>query len=112
MIAVHLHIDLAKNVTTSLHAALQRRSGGLAERGVLVPGGRHRAHRMAAYDLLGRRIEGDEGAQVAGAFRRLVEEIDAYDDSTVVASGARLALARPVHVPRLARRLRPHRLFV
>ena len=112
MTDVYLHIGLPKTGTTSLQHALQRRKADLLEQGVLFPGRRHHAQRLAAYDLLGRRIEGADNARIPGAFRRLVEEIDAHDGRSVVVSEELLALARPRQVRRLVRALRPHRVFV
>ena len=112
MTDVYLHVGLAKTGTTSIQNALQKRKAALAEQGVLFPGDRHHDQRLAAYDLLGRRIQGEDTDRVPGAFRRLVEEIDGYDGRSVVVSEELLALARPAQVRRLARALRAHRLFV
>ena len=112
MTDVYLHIGLAKTGTTSIQNALQSRRDALLEHGVLFPGGRHHAQRLAAYDLLGRRIEGDDSDQVPGTYRRLVEEIDAYEGRKAVVSEELLALARPAQVRRVARALAGHRIFL
>jgi hypothetical protein len=109
---VYLHIGLPKTGTTSIQHALQTRKDALAERGFLFPGGNHHAQRLAAYDLLGRRIEGADATRIPGSFRRLVREIDAHDGPGVVVSEELLALARPVHVRKLVRALRRHRVHV
>ena len=66
------------------------------EAGVLYPGGRHRAHRLAAYDLLGQRVRGDDADLVAGAFTSLVEEIARYTGPSIIVSEEELGLARPI----------------
>jgi hypothetical protein len=113
---VYLHIGLWKTGTTSLQSSLEGAADQLAEQGVLFPGRRHRsrhhAQRLAAYDLLGRRIQGDNPRLVPGSWRALRKEIDAWDGPAVVVSEELLALARPRHVRRVARALRRHRLHV
>jgi hypothetical protein len=108
---VYLHVGLPKTGTTSLQFALEQGREAMLAQGVLFPGGRHHEQRRAAYDLLGRRIPGDD-EKVAGAFRSLVREIRDDDNPTVVISEELLGLARPAHVRRLARALRGHRLHV
>lgn len=112
MVDVHLHVGLPKTGTTSIQAALDSHADALAGAGVCYPGGRHRAHRLAAYDLLGQRVKGDDADQVAGAFHRLVEEVVPYDGRSVVVSEEELGLARPRHVRRVVRSLRDHRVHV
>jgi hypothetical protein len=109
---VFLHIGLPKTGTTTVQAELEQRAGALAEHGVLFPGGRHRSQRLAAYDLLGQRIEGEDASDVAGALNRLVTEINAHDGRSVVVSEEALALARPRHVRRIVRSLPGHRIHV
>ena len=110
MADVFLHVGLPKTGTTTIQGALVERAGALTAHGVLVPGGRH-AQQMAAYDLLGQRIPGDD-AVVAGALDRLLAEINAYAGPRVVVSEEELGLARPRHVHRLVRGLSGHRVFV
>ena len=86
MADVHLHVGLPKTGTSSIQAALDARNASLADAGVLYPGGRHRAHRLAAYDLLGQRVRGDDADLVAGAFSRMVEEMAGYSGPSVVVS--------------------------
>lgn len=116
MTDVYLHVGLWKTGTTSIQTSLEGAAADLADRGVLFPGTRHRsrhhAQRLAAYDLLGRRIQGDNARLVPGSWAALRAEIDAWTGSTVVVSEELLALARPRQVRRLARALRPHRLHV
>lgn len=112
MADVFLHIGLAKTGTTTIQAGLDARVVQLAAAGVLFAGGSHRAQRLATYDLLGQRIEGDDRDVVAGAFGRLAEEIAAFPGRSVVVSEEELSHARPRHVRRLVRRLGPHRIYV
>ena len=112
MTDVYLHVGLAKTGTTTIQAALEASAGRLAAEGVLFPGANHRAQRLAAYDLLGQRVGGEERGQVAGALRRLLAEVTAHDGPPVVVSEEELSLARPREVRRLVRRLDGHRVFV
>lgn len=112
MADVFLHVGLAKTGTTTIQGALEAHVAQLAAAGVLFPGGTHRAQRLAAYDLLGQRVRGDDRDVVPGSFRRLIDEISGYDGSRVVVSEEELSLARPRHVRRIARRLDGHRIFV
>jgi hypothetical protein len=108
---VHLHVGLPKTGTPTIQATLDARVDALAAVGVLYPGRRHRAHRLAAYDLLGQRVRGDD-AIVAGAFRRLVEEVAAHPGPTALISDEELGLARPRHVRRVVRELGGDRLHI
>ena len=112
MADVFLHVGLAKTGTPTIQAALDARVRQLAAAGVLFAGGGHRAQRLAAFDLLGQRIDGDDRDVVAGAFGRLTDEIAAYEGDSVVVSEEELSHARPRHVRRLVRRIGPHRTFV
>ncbi|MGZ5404225.1 MAG: hypothetical protein ACXWDL_06215 [Nocardioides sp.] len=109
---VHVHVGLPKTGTSSIQAALDARRASLAEAGVLYPGGRHRAQRLAAYDLLGQRVRGDDADPVAGAFNSLVEEMVGYTGRLIVVSEEELGLARPRHVRRLVRSLAHHHVHV
>jgi hypothetical protein len=106
------HIGLAKTGTTSLQLALQENATGLAERGILFPGGTHGAQTIAVFDLMGRTMPGEDYPRVPGAFDRLTEEIDAWPGSVAVLSHELLALARPGHVKRLVASLPAHRIAV
>lgn len=107
---VYLHIGLPKTGTTTIQMALERRVDALAEAGVLFPIGRQE-QRLAAFDLVGQRVTGDE-RHVVGAFARLVEEMRDYRGRSIVFSDEELGLARPRHVRKVVRSLRDHRLFV
>jgi hypothetical protein len=50
-----------------------------------------RAQRLAAYDLLGQRVDGDDRGEAAGALGRLLDLVDAYDGPTVVVSEEELS---------------------
>jgi hypothetical protein len=112
MADVFLHIGLPKTGTTSIQAALDSRADALAEAGVLMAGGRHRAQQLATYDLLGQRIAGDDSDVVPGAFRQLMAEINAYDGDRVVLSEEDLGLAGRRQVARVVDALTDHRVFV
>ena len=109
---VYLHIGLAKTGTTSLQLALQENASGLAERGILFPGGTHGAQTVAVFDLLGRTVPGESYPRMPGAFNRLIREIEAWPGSVAVLSHELLALARPGHVKRLVGSLPAHRIVV
>src|SRR5687768_12499027 len=94
MADVFLHVGLPKTGTTTLQAALDHHVNDLANAGVLYPGGRHEVQRLAAFDLLGQRLEGDE-RPVAGAFGRLIEEMAAYDGRSIIVTEEILGMARP-----------------
>jgi hypothetical protein len=109
---VHLHVGLPKTGTSTIQAALDARVDALTAAGVLYPGGRHRAHRLAAYDLLGQRVRGDDADVVPGAFQRLADEVRAYGGPRVLISDEELGLARPRHVRRVVRALGRDRVHV
>ena len=109
---IHLHVGLPKTGTSTIQAALDARVDALAAAGVLYPGGRHRAQRLAAYDLLGQRVHGEDHDVVPGAFPRLASEVAAYSGPSALISEEELGMARPRHVRRLARSLGRDRLHV
>jgi hypothetical protein len=102
---IHLHVGLPKTGTSTIQGALDARVDVLRAAGVLYPGSRHRAHRVATYDLLGQRVRGDDADVVPGAFRRLAAEVRAYDGPRVLISDEELGLARPRHVRKVVRLL-------
>jgi hypothetical protein len=110
LVDVYLHVGLPKTGTTTVQTALERRSEALADAGVLYPAGR-RAQRLAAFDLVGQRVEGDE-RHVAGAFARLVDEMRGFDGTGIVLSEEELGLARPRQARRLVQSLPADRVFV
>lgn len=112
MAEVYLHVGLPKTGTSTIQAALDARATSLASAGVLYPGGRHRAQRLAAYDLLGQRVRGDDADLVAGAFNTLAEEMARFPGRSIVVSEEELGLARPRHVRKLVRSLGHHHVNV
>ena len=111
MTAVILHVGLPKTGTSTIQFALEDHQEALARDGVLFPTGSHEKQRHAAFDLVGQRVEGQR-APIAGAFRRMVEEINAFDGRAAVFSDEELGLARPRQVRRLAQAMQGHRVFV
>jgi hypothetical protein len=111
MADVFLHVGLYKTGTTTIQGALAATSERLAAAGVLFPGG-HRAQRLAAYDLLGQRVGGEQRVEAAGALGRLLALVAAHDGRSVVVSEEELSLARPRQARRLVRALAGHRVFV
>lgn len=103
MVDVHLHVGLYKTGTTTIQGALAATSDQLARDGVLVPG--LRAQRLAAYDLLGQRVGGEQRGEAAGALGRLLQLVDTHDGPTVVISEEELSLARTRQARRLVRGL-------
>src|SRR5690242_10534654 len=110
MADVYLHVGLPKTGTTTIQAALEQRAETLAAVGVLYPGDRQE-QRLAAFDLVGQRVEGDERT-VSGAFGRLFDEMRAYGGRGIVVSDEDLVLAGPRQVKRVVRSLPGHRVFV
>jgi hypothetical protein len=111
MADVVLHVGLPKTGTTTIQAALDATAGRLEADGVLFPGG-HRAQRLAAYDLLGQRVGGEQRGEAAGALHRLLDQVAAYDGRTVVVSEEELSLATRRQARRLVRGLAGHRVLV
>jgi len=112
MTTVCAHIGLAKTGTTSLQYALQEHASSLAEHGVLFPGGTHARQTAAVYDLMGRKVKGEELSNVPGSFGRVVTEIDAWTGREAVLSQELLALARPKQVRHFFDALRSHEVIV
>ena len=111
MADVVLHVGLPKTGTTTIQGALEASADRLAAEGVLFPGG-HRAQRLAAYDLLGQRVGGEDRGEAAGALNRLLTLVSAHDGPTVVVSEEELSLATPRQARRLVRALAGHRVLV
>ena len=112
MADVFLHIGLPKTGTTSIQVALTQYAEALADAGILLAGGGHRAQQLATYDLLGQRIAGDDRDVVPGSFGQLMASINGYDGDRVVVSEEDLGLAGRRHVKRIVDALRGHRVFV
>lgn len=89
-----------KSGTTYLQGALYKNKALLAERGFLVPGARWRQQIEAVLDVKGRRSH-PEGDSVAGAWDRLVAEVDDWDGTALI-SVELLAPVGPETVERVA----------
>lgn len=111
MADVVLHVGLYKTGTTTIQGALTATADRLATEGVLFPGG-SRAQRLAAYDLLGQRVQGEDRTEAVGALGRLLDLVTVHEGPTVVISEEELSLARPRHARRLVRGLEGHRVHV
>lgn len=80
---VVLHVGAMKSGTTYLQGALYKNKALLAERGFLVPGARWRHQIEAVLDVKGHQRH-PQGDPVAGAWDRLVAEVDAWDGTALV----------------------------
>lgn len=93
---VFLHVGLAKTGTTYLQRILDSNRQLLRQGGVLYPGARRADHFKAALDLRGTTFQGHTYAGSAGAWKRLVEEVDTYDGSAVISHETLARLRRPL----------------
>jgi len=91
MPTVHLHIGAMKSGTTYLQEVLGRNRDVLQARGVLFPGPRWHHQVIAAEDLVGRRPKGKPDSPEA--WQRLVDEVLAFEGSSVIISMETLAMA-------------------
>ncbi len=89
-----------KSGTTYLQGALYKNKGLLAERGILVPGARWRHQIEAVLDVKGRSRH-PQGDSVAGAWDRMVAEVDEWDGTAMI-SVELFAPVGPVTVERVA----------
>jgi len=104
---VYLHIGLPKTGTTYLQRTLWRSHQVLADQGMLLPGPNRRSHRLAVWDLTGRRLRGVRQLEVPGSWQRLVDAAAAWPGETVLVSEEFLVHARPGHVRRIGRDFAP-----
>ena len=74
---VFLHVGLAKTGTTYLQRILHSNRDLLRRNGVLYPGTRRADHFKASLDLRGTNYLGHTYPDAAGAWRRLVDEVNA-----------------------------------
>jgi hypothetical protein len=81
---VYFHVGGHKTGTTFLQNVLWHNRVALRRDGLLYPGGRRNAHIWANHDLRGTSFKGYRAPQVEGAWRRLVDDIQAYDRSAVI----------------------------
>ena len=101
----YIHVGLPKTGTTYLQQALWGNRRVLADSGVMVPGEGRLSQRHAAYDLLGRRIGGDDQDRIPGSWQRLVDAIAASSGGSVIISEELLVHARRRHVRRILKDL-------
>jgi hypothetical protein len=104
---VNLHLGLPKTGTTYLQRALWDSRERLAASGTLYPGRQARSQRLAAYDLLGRRLTGAEATDVAGAWRGLMEEIAESRHENAIVSDELLVHSRRRQLRRIVTGLAP-----
>lgn len=109
---VYLHIGLPKTGTTYLQRSLWRSHRALADEGLLLPGPNRRAHRLAVWDLMGRRLRGVRQLEVPGSWQRLVDAAVAWPGEKVLVSEEFLVHARPAEVRRIAKAFDPAELHV
>jgi hypothetical protein len=81
---VFLHIGLAKTGTTYLQRILHSNRDLLRRNGVVYPGARRADHFKASLDLRGTNYLGHTYPDAAGAWRRLVDEVNAYEGSALI----------------------------
>ena len=109
---VYLHIGLPKTGTTYLQRSLWRSHRALADEGMLLPGPNRRSHRLAVWDLMGRRLRGVRQLEVPGSWQRLVDAATAWPGEKVLVSEEFLVHARPAEVRRIAKAFDPAELHV
>jgi hypothetical protein len=103
---VYLHVGLPKTGTTYVQTSLWESQRRLEANQILLPGGSRLAQRRAVYDLLGRRLGGDDNAEVPGSWSRLVKVAASTQDSAII-SEELLVHARPKQARRIIGELAP-----
>ncbi|MGH3756945.1 hypothetical protein [Actinophytocola sp.] len=101
---VFLHIGSPKTGTTHLQEVLWSNRRALREAGVLYPGKRPDAHFLATHDLRGLKWHGHVNPDVAGAWDRIVNQVRAWPDTSIV-SHEMLGSAAPDAITRAMRSL-------
>jgi hypothetical protein len=109
---VYLHVGLPKTGTTYLQQALWESRLALAGSGVAFPGDDRGVQRRAAYDLIGRRLQGEKQPDIAGSWRALTDMSRRGGESTAIISEELLVHARPRHVRRIISDLSPAEVHV
>ncbi|MPY96775.1 MAG: hypothetical protein GEU97_02045 [Actinophytocola sp.] len=104
---VYLHIGTPKSGTTYLQDVLANNREKLAERGVLWPRGGWVRQVHAARDLANINPHNHKASDVAGAWRRLADEINAWRGHTAIVSMEWLVSAGPKQVKRAVDSLAP-----
>jgi hypothetical protein len=108
----YVHIGLPKTGTSYLQQTLWSSRPALAAAGVLVPGERHQLQRHAIWDLMGRRLRGTGGPEVAGSWAALVETVQEWTGDTVLLSEEFLVHARRSDVRQIVAALGPAEVHV
>jgi hypothetical protein len=93
---VFLHVGLAKTGTTYLQRILDSNRELMRRNGVLYPGKRRADHFKAVLDLRGTTFQGHTYAGSAGAWQRLVGEVDRYDGAAVISHETMARVRRPL----------------
>ena len=89
---LYLHVGLMKTGTTYLQGLWRANHAALAEQGVWYPDDADRLQqRFAVWDLAGRRPRGADDNRIPGAWQRLVDQLAAHRDETVLVSQEYLA---------------------
>lgn len=109
---IYIHVGLPKSGTTYLQDALWASRATLTKNGVLFPGTAPDSQRLAAWDLLGRRLQGVDQPQVPGSWQRLVDSARQWDGDKIVISEEFLVHARPRHIKRMERDFAPAKMHV
>jgi len=109
---LYLHIGLSKSGTTYLQRTLWASRDALDKSGVLYPGANAHSQRMAAWDLLGRRLRGVDQPSLPGAWQRLVESVTSWTGDKALVSDEFLVHARPRHLRRIQKDLPGQQLHV
>jgi hypothetical protein len=92
---VFVHIGAPKTGTTYLQSILHSNRHALKRAGLLYPGTQH-AHFWESQDLRGMRFHGDADRHVAGAWGRLVREIQAWPGRSLIDHESLGSAGRPV----------------
>ncbi|MCO5985783.1 hypothetical protein NE235_06640 [Actinoallomurus spadix] len=95
----YLHIGAPKSGTTYLQSLLWNNRDALREDGVLYPGPHYLSHTHAALDLQRTRFAGYADPAVPGAWDRLVDEVRAWNGTTII-SQELFSPARPDAIER------------
>lgn len=108
---VVLHIGVMKSGTSYLQRRLSANAPALAEQGILFPGERWTDQVRAVQDVLGRKRQGVKPAHLVGAWKKLVQQVAAWDDTAVV-SMELLTTARPKRIRRIVAAFEPAQVEV
>lgn len=110
--AVFLHIGAMKTGTTYLQQVLLENKEALAERGYLFPGDTWGDQVRAAHDVVGHHRESEVKERAAGMWRKVADEMLAFDGKASVFSVEFLSFAGPDAARRIVEDLSPADLHV